>query len=168
MSWTLAHLADRVRAQLATGNDPASREQVARLLADALADAAFVEAQFARPVGERTVLYEDPQLGFCLVAHEYPGAKHGGPHDHGPSWAIYGQAGGETSMSDFEVVAPATPDGPGRVRKLRTYAMRPGDVHVYNEGDVHAPSRTDTTRLLRVEGVNLAQLPRARYQEVAA
>ena len=40
---------------------------------------------------ERHVLYEDPELGFCILAHNYAGSKESPPHDHGPSWAIYGQ-----------------------------------------------------------------------------
>jgi len=40
---------------------------------------------------ERKVLYEDPKLGFCILAHNYQGARESAPHDHGPYWAIYGQ-----------------------------------------------------------------------------
>jgi len=160
MSLTLDHLAAQVREVLAREDSPASREQVARILAAALADRAFISDLFAGGVGARKVVYEDPGLGFCIVAHEYPGAKSSGPHDHGPSWAIYGQAAGETLMRDYVPVAP------GKVRETRSYLMRQGDVHVYNEGDVHAPSRTDTTRLLRIEGINLAGIARPPYEAV--
>jgi hypothetical protein len=163
---TLDHLARQMHEVLAHENTPASRERVASLLAAALADRSFVEAQFAADVSERNVLYRDPELGFCIVAHEYVGAKSSGPHDHGPSWAIYGQAAGETVMSDFERLTPAAPDAPGTVRRTRVYPMRQGDVHVYNEGDLHAPSRTHTTRLLRVEGTDLARVKRSSFQVV--
>ena len=55
---------------------------------------------------ERNILYEDPELGFCILGHVYHGAKESTPHDHGPTWAIYGQAAGETIMSDWEMVSP--------------------------------------------------------------
>ncbi len=152
---TLELLATQIREILARENAPASREQVAGLLKSALGDQAFIAAQFATEVGARKVLYEDPTLGFCIVAHEYAGAKDSGPHDHGPSWAIYGQAAGETLMRDYAFVAP------GQVRETRSYLMRPGDVHVYNEGVVHSPSRVMSTRLIRIEGMNLAGVVRA-------
>lgn len=160
MTLTLTLLATQIREVLAQEDTPASRERVAAILAHALADREFVAAQFATEVGARKLLHED-LLGFCIAAHEFPGAKVGPPHDHGPSWAIYGQAEGETLMRDFEQVAP------GQVRETRRYLMRQGDVHVYNEGDIHGPSRTVPTRLLRIEGRNLAGLPRSRF-EVAA
>src|SRR5690349_12231016 len=156
MALTLETLAAQVRDVLLRENSPRSREDVAGLLAAALADPAFVAAGFAGDVGERKVLYQDPDLGFCIVAHEFRGAKASLPHDHGPSWAIYGQAAGETLMSDFEVLEPAAPGTPEKMRKTRSYLMRPGDVHVYNEGDLHAPSRTAPTRLVRIEGINMA------------
>lgn len=157
MTLTLDKLAAQVREVLARENTPAARQQVAGLLAAALADPAFVAAQFNSAVGDRKVLYEDEQLGFCIVAHEFAGAKVGGPHDHGPSWAIYGQAAGETRMREYEPVAP------GKVRETRSYLMRPGDVHVYNEGDIHAPSRDASTRLLRIEGMNLGGVARSQF-----
>ena len=164
MHITLESLAGESRRILASDNTPAGRERVAALLAQALRDPAFVREQFAGNVPERKVIYEDPELGFCLLAHEYHDARDGGPHDHGPSWAIYGQAEGETVMSAFEVVEPPAPGVRGKVRKSHSYVMRPGDVHVYNEGEVHAPSRSGPTRLVRVEGVNLAGVRRGTYE----
>ena len=167
MPITLESLAQQCRRLLASDNTPAGRAQVAALVAAALRDSAFLRDQFAAGVPERKIIYEDPELGFCILAHEYQGAKDSGPHDHGPSWAIYGQAEGETTMSDFELVEPPAADRPGKVRRTRSYCLRPGDVHVYNEGAVHAPSRSGPTRLIRVEGVNMEKVPRGKYELVA-
>ena len=163
---TLEAFAARCREVLATHNTPAGRAQVAAQLAAALADPAFVPALFAGDTPERKIVYEDPDLGFCILAHEYHGAKESTPHDHGPSWAIYGQAAGETEMSDFALLEPAAPGRAGKVRRTRTYRLRPGDVHVYNEGDLHAPSRAAPTRLVRIEGVNMEKVVRAKYEVV--
>lgn len=168
MPMTLESLARDCRRVLASDNTPAGRERVAALLAQALRDPAFVRDQFANAVPERKVIYEDPELGFCLLAHEYHDAREGGAHDHGPSWAIYGQAEGETVMSEFEVVQAPTPDSRGKVRGTRSYRMRPGDVHLYNEGTVHAPRRFGPTRLIRIEGVNLEKVRRGVYEVVKA
>ncbi|NML44613.1 hypothetical protein HHL11_12680 [Ramlibacter sp. G-1-2-2] len=164
MSTTLESLARACHQALATDQSPAARERVATLVAEALKDRAFVQSQFPAGAPERKVVYEDPELGFCILAHEYRGPKEGLPHDHGPSWAIYGQAEGETMMSDYTLVEPAAPGQPARIRKGRSYALGPGDVHVYNEGAVHAPSRQGPTRLIRVEGVNMEKVARGRYQ----
>jgi predicted metal-dependent enzyme (double-stranded beta helix superfamily) len=163
MDHTLTTFAAHVRAILAKDNTPAGREQVAALLREALQDRAFVDSLFDQHSPERKVVYQDPQLGFCILAHRYTGAKSGPPHDHGPSWAIYGQADGETVMSDWQPVGDAAPGLPRQVQKLREYTLVPGDAHVYNEGDVHAPSRAGPTRLVRIEGVNLEGVARGRY-----
>ena len=160
MSLTLARFAASVRAVLQARNNPAGREQVAALLRDALQDRAFVESLFDADSPERKIVYEDPQLGFCILAHRYTDARKGGPHDHGDSWAIYGQADGETMMSDWEVVAP------GQVKKLRDYTLTPGVAHLYNAGGIHAPSRPGPNRLVRIEGKNLEKVARGRYQPV--
>ena len=166
MPVTLDALAGECRDILSRDDTPAGREQVAGMIARALHDPDFIAAQFAGEPSERKILYEDPALGFCILAHEYRGAKESGPHDHGPSWAIYGQAEGETLMSDFALVEPATPETRGKVRRTRSYALRPGDAHVYNEGDLHAPSRLGPTRLIRVEGVNMDRVKRLKYEVV--
>jgi len=105
---------------------PAGREQVCRALEEALGDADFVAANLGEGTSTRQVLYEDPDLGFCVLAHAYEDASESSPHDHGPAWAIYGQAKGETEMTEWEVVEPATPDKPGKVRRIKTYSLTPG------------------------------------------
>ncbi len=164
MALTLESFAARCRQILSAHDDPGGREQVAALLRQALRDPGFVAAQFEGDPPERKVLYEDPQLGFCILAHAHRGAKESTPHDHGPSWAIYGQAVGETTMSDWLAVEAATPERPGRARKLREYVLRPGDAHLYNEGELHSPSRAGPTRLIRIEGTNMEKVRRSKYQ----
>jgi len=112
------------------------------------------------------VVYEDPELGFCICAHMSHGAKEANPHDHGSSWAIYGQALGETEMSDWEVIEPAAEGKPGKVRRARVYTLKPGMAHIYNEGDVHSPKRVAATGLLRIEGKNTTKMKRLPYKAV--
>jgi len=166
MPLTLDTFAARIRAILQDNDAPAGREQAAAALRDALADRAFVESLFDADSPQRKVVYEDPQLGFCILAHRYTDAKSGPPHDHGPSWAIYGQADGETVMSDWSPAGDAAPGQPRPVRKLREYTLSPGSAHVYNEGDIHAPHRAGPTRLIRIEGCNLEHVQRGTYLAV--
>jgi len=167
MTHTLPSFSAQVRDILQDDNTPTGRERVAAVLRDALADRTFVESLFDEASPERKVVYQDPQLGFCILAHRYTDAKSGPPHDHGPSWAIYGQADGETIMSDWQPVEAAAPGNPGKATKLREYTLAPGQAHVYNEGAVHAPSRLGPTRLIRIEGTNLEMVARGSYRPVA-
>ena len=112
------------------------------------------------------MLYEDPELGFTILAHAYEGAKNSKPHDHGPSWAIYGQAAGETIMTDWECLARPTEAQPGKARRIRDYAMKPGDAHLYEPGVLHSPRRDGATRLLRIEGQNMDRVKRLPYEAV--
>lgn len=164
MQMTLETLAAECRRLLAGHDTPAARAEVAAALGRALRDPDFLRAQFAGGVPERRIVHEDAELGFCILVHEYHDARRGGPHDHGPSWAIYGQAEGETTMTDFVVMEPASAGGRTKVRSTRSYALRPGDVHVYNEGDIHAPARTGFSRLVRIEGTNLEKVARGKYE----
>jgi hypothetical protein len=168
MNCTLDSLAARVRDILQTENNPTGRDKAAALLSDALRDRAFVDSLFDQDSTERKVIYEDADLGFCILAHHYTDAKAGPPHDHGLSWAIYGQARGETVMTDWALVDPASTAQPALVKKLREYALTPGHAPVYNEGAIHAPSRAGPTRLVRIEGTNLERVARKTYRPLQA
>src|SRR5262249_44512344 len=72
---------------------PAGREEVRVRLERLLSNKDFVERYCGdkAPQGLK-VLYEDPKLGFQILAHVNDKARKSPPHDHGASWAIYGQA----------------------------------------------------------------------------
>ena len=80
---------------------PEGREAVAKILRKALVDDDFIaETLGLDNTTTRQLIYEDPDLGFCILAHVNLGAERSPPHDHGPAWAIYGQAKGVTEMSE--------------------------------------------------------------------
>lgn len=166
MAYTLEQFASQCHDLLKAQPGPAGRQRVADLLKEVLVDKKFVDDNLGANVGEREVIYEDPELGFCIVAHNYQGAKSSTPHDHAHSWAIYGQARGETEMRDYALIEAAVGDQPGKVRQTKTYKLTPGVAHVYNEGDLHAPERTASTSLIRIEGTNMSKVKRAAYQIV--
>lgn len=156
MAYTLEQLTEDVRETLGNEAMPAAGGTIRAHVERALGDAAFLGENFGPDrTAKRTVVHEDPELGFCICVHVYDGAANGAPHDHGSSWAVYGQAEGVTEMSDWRVVAPAQGDEPARVERVRTYELRPGQAHFYAVGDVHSPARAGPTKLLRVEGANL-------------
>jgi predicted metal-dependent enzyme (double-stranded beta helix superfamily) len=164
MAATLEQFAAECRTILTSEPGPSGRRKICARLEQLLRDADFVRTNVNEKTSEREVLYEDPQLGFCVLAHNYNGAKDSPPHDHGPSWAIYGQAAGETEMTDYELVALPAQGKPGKVRPLRTYKLTPGTAYLYNEGDLHSPRRRGPTRLIRIEGQNMDRVKRARFE----
>ena len=166
MGYTLEDFAATCHRILAEDPGPTGREKVRAVVQDVLRDETFVTTHLVDDGPERKILHEDPDLGFCILAHVYKGAKESAPHDHGPSWAIYGQARGETVMSDWALVEPAAEGQPGKVRRVRSYALTPGSAHVYNEGDLHSPRRDGPTRLIRIEGRNMDKVRRLSYEAV--
>jgi hypothetical protein len=167
MTYDLQQFAADCHRVLAADPGVEGRKQVCALLRDVLKDEEFVAANLGDDVPERKVLYEDPELGFCILGHVYDGAKNSNPHDHGPSWAIYGQARGETIMTDYEPVARPGEGQPGKARAIKNYRLTPGMAYLYNEGDLHSPRREGTTRLIRIEGKNMEKIRRFPYERVA-
>lgn len=161
MSYTLEEFAADCRRALQKDSSMAGVEEVRTYVEKALQDADLI-AEYLPPDAdkERRVIYEDPKLKFCICAHVYQGPKDGSPHDHGPTWAIYGQADGETEMTDWEIIKPASGDEPALVKQTRSYSLKPGDAHAYPAGAVHAPLRNGPTRLIRVEGQNCDHITR--------
>lgn len=166
MSFTLDSFAAAVHEILAANAGPGGRAKVRELVEEALRDEKFIASYINDNTPERKVLYEDPELGFCICAHVNRGAREANPHDHGSSWAIYGQAFGETEMSDWQILEPARDGEPGKVRRAQVYTLRPGMAHLYNPGDVHSPKRVAATGLLRIEGKNTEKMKRLPYKAV--
>jgi hypothetical protein len=166
MGYTLQTFAAECHRILEADSGPAGRQKVCHLVEEVLKDEKFVATHLREDTPERQVIYEDPELGFCILAHMNRGAKESMPHDHGPAWAIYGQAIGETEMSDWELVEPASDGKPGKVRRMRTYTLKPGMAHIYNEGDLHSPKRAAATGLIRIEGKNMEEVNRLSYRPI--
>ncbi|MGE0746406.1 MAG: hypothetical protein AB7K86_14205 [Rhodospirillales bacterium] len=168
MAYTLEEFSADCRKALLAEPGPAGREKVRQYVEKALKDPAFVAAHLGPNAdSERNCLYEDPDLGFCILAHVYKGPKGSSPHDHGPSWAIYGQASGVTEMTDWQLLEKPKESAPGKVKFVRKYDLTPGIAHLYNEGDLHSPRREADTRLIRIEGKNMAKVRRDKFEAVA-
>ena len=91
MTYTLDQYSADCRSALLKDPGPAGRELVRQYTEKACTDAEFIGKYLGPDAeAERKVLYEDPDLHFCILAHVYKGAKNSSPHDHGPSWAMSG------------------------------------------------------------------------------
>ena len=165
MSYTLEQLSTDIRSALKTDAGMAGKRAVCKLVSKALLDQEFIAKHLTpeqcRP---RKVLYEDAELSFCICGHVYENAADGSPHDHGPTWAIYGLAAGDTEMTDWRIVKKGEGDVPTLVVPDKTYVLKPGDSHFYEVGAVHSPKRDGPTKLVRIEGRNLDHLQRSKIK----
>lgn len=165
MSYTLEQLSADIHAALKADPGRGGKEKVCELVSKALNDKDFIGQHLTEEnCKPRKVLYEDPDLGFCVCGHVYPKGGNGAPHDHGPSWAIYGVAEGDTEMTDWKIVKEGSDSSPILVEPERSYVMQPGDAHFYDVGDVHSPKRDGFTRLIRIEGHNLDHIKRSNIK----
>ena len=169
MPYTLQQFAADIHAALRADPGRAGRlkicDYVSRAAGDPVFLATYLQAR-APKADPREILYEDPELGFCICGHVYDRPAISAPHDHGSSWAIYGQAEGTTEMTDWKIVARGEGGKPSLVEPLRTYVMKPGDAHFYDVGDVHSPRREAAVKLIRIEGANLDRVKRSNIKAV--
>ena len=165
MAYTLEQLATDIRQTLKKDPSSAGKAAVAKLMSKALVDQDFIAKHLtADQCKPRKVLYEDPELGFCICGHVHEDKAIGKPHDHGSSWAIYGQAVGTTEMTDWKIVKKGQGDEPSLVEPVTTYTMKPGDAKFYDVGVVHSPNRQAPTKLIRIEGANLDHVKRSNIK----
>jgi hypothetical protein len=167
MTYTLEQFAADIRAALKAEQTSAAKHKVCQYVVRSLADPVFLAAYLkdrAPNANPREILFEDPELGFCICGHVYDGPAIGSPHDHGSSWAIYGQAAGVTEMTDWKIVQKGEAGKPALVEPVRTYVMNPGDAHFYDVADVHSPRRDAPVKLIRIEGKNLDHVKRSNIK----
>lgn len=168
MTYTLDAFIHDARAALTNDQGPAGREKVRVLLEKLLANTTFVEEAVgpAAPIGTRK-LYEDTDLGFVVLAHCNPRPHRSPPHDHGSSWAVYGQAIKYTDMSEYRRVDSGAGAGEARLEKVKSYRLEPGRAGVYDVGAIHAIDYPEGSRFVRVTGRDLDHVKRLRYDTAA-
>jgi hypothetical protein len=165
MAYTLEQLSGDIRDALKADSGTTGKEAVCKLVSKVLLDQEFIAKHLTpEQCHPRKVLFEDPELGFCVCGHVYEKAAHGAPHDHGSSLAIYGLAIGDAEMTDWRIVKKGDDSTPSLVEPVKTYVLKPGDSHFYDVGMVHSPKRDGLTKLVRIEGRNLDHVKRSNIK----
>jgi predicted metal-dependent enzyme (double-stranded beta helix superfamily) len=164
MAYDLDQFVSDCRAILGRDPGPAGREQVRVNLERLLANKDFV----ARYCGEDVpnglnLLYEDKELGFQVLAHLNGKARVSPPHDHGASWAIYGQATHYTDMIEWEREDTGGDAGHAKLKPVKKYRLDPGHAGIYQDGTIHSIDYPDQARFVRVTGTNLDRIDRVRF-----
>ena len=109
------------------------------------------------------VLYEDKDLGFQVLAHINDKARKSPPHDHGASWAIYGQA---TKLHRHDRMGARDNGGDDKhaeLKEVKRYRLNPGQAGIYQDGKIHSIDYPDRARFIRVTGTNLDKIHRVRF-----
>lgn len=152
------------RTSLERDPGPGGREEVRSRLERLLANADFVSAYCgdAAPSGVK-ILYEDPKLGFQVLSHCYDSPRTSPPHDHGASWAIYGQAAKYTDMTEWDRSENGGPPGHADLKAVKKYRLNPGEVGIYQDGRIHSIDYPAKARFVRVTGVDLERIPRSTF-----
>ena len=168
MAYTLDTFVKDAQAALKTHSGPAGREQVRVLLEKLLTNKAFVDEAVgpAAPMGTRK-LYEDKDLGFVVLAHCNARPHKSPPHDHGSSWAVYGQAIKYTDMSEYKRLDGGEGEGEAKLEKVKSYRLEPGHAGVYDVGAIHAIDYPEGSRFVRVTGRDLDYVQRLKFDTAA-
>lgn len=166
MSYEFDQFIADTRATLRRGSGLAELEQVRRGLAKLLANGAFVERTCGPGAkGGLHRLHVDDELGFEVLAHVNEKARKSPPHDHGKSWAIYGQAIGHTDMTEYRRADDRGDPDIAKLEVTRRYRLNPGEVGVFAGSAIHAIDYPDRSRFIRVTGTNLDAIERVAYDE---
>lgn len=164
MGYTVEQFAADCRTILKADPGPVGRRQVIAKLQALLMEDDFVAAHCGpdAEVGSN-LIYEDPELGFQVLAHVMDQGYEGGPHDHGASWAIYGQAVKHTDMTEWRRTDDGSKAGKADIEIDREYRMERGDAGIFDGGAIHSIAYPDGTRFIRVTECDLSTIPRGRY-----
>ena len=151
------------RASLTRNPGPAGREQVRVDLERLLENGDFIRQYCGddQPHGVKT-LYEDPALGFLVLAHTYNKARVSPPHDHGASWAIYGQATKYTDMTEWAREDDGGDAKHAKLKPVKKYRLNPGQAGIYQDGTIHSIDYPAFARFVRVTGTDLDKIPRIK------
>jgi hypothetical protein len=168
MAYTLDAFVKDTQAALKADTGPGGREKVRVLLEKLLANPAFVDEAVgpAAPIGTRK-LYEDKELSFVVLAHCNPKPHKSPPHDHGASWAVYGQAVSYTDMSVYKRLDGGQGAGEARLERVKSYRLEPGHAGVYDVGAIHAIDYPEGSRFVRVTGRDLDYVQRLKFDTAA-
>jgi predicted metal-dependent enzyme (double-stranded beta helix superfamily) len=164
MSYDLTEFVKDCRATLQADPGPQGRERIRQLLERLVQDTDFIAAHCSdgTPAGLH-LLHDDPELGFQVLAHVNEKARVSPPHDHGASWAIYGQAASYTDMTEFERVDDGSNAGKSHLRVTAKYRLNAGQAGIYQDGAIHSIDYPDKSRFVRVTGTNLDRITRSMY-----
>lgn len=167
MAYTLEDFCSEARNSLTSEPGRDGLEEVRQHLEKLLSNKDFV-AKHLGPNSKNGTrkLFEDKDNGFCILAHlrgDQP-AKESPPHDHGSSWAIYGQATEYSDIADWERRDDGGQEGHAELERVKDYRLDQACAHIYDIGDIHSVNPAPNARFIRVTGTDLTKVERLRFE----
>jgi hypothetical protein len=162
MGYSLQEFARDTREILKAGSSRAQVMKVKDKMEQLLVDPGFVKQYFGgdQPLGLKRI-YIDP-TGFEVMTYRYSEARKSNPHDHGNSWAIYGQVAEYTEMTLWERTDDGSDPEFAKLKPGKPYRLTPGKAGVYYGHELHSTATPVETRYLRVTGTDLENIERLR------
>ena len=163
MSYDLGKFTAECKSVFTADAGPAGREKVRLLLEKLLRDEAFVRKHCVDSPPGLHLLYEDPELKFQVLAHVNEKPRESPPHDHGESWAIYGQATEHTDMTEWARTDDGSDPARAKLKAMKSYRLKPGHAGIYQDGTIHSINYPAKSCFVRVTGTNLDVIPRVKF-----
>ena len=162
MAYSLQDFTRDTREILKAGTSRAQVEKVKGTMERLLVDPGFVKQYFGddQPLGLKRI-HIDP-TGFEVMTYRYDEARKSNPHDHGGSWAIYGQVAEYTEMTLWERTDNGSDPDFAKLKPGKPYRLTPGKAGVYYGRELHSTATPVNTRYLRITGTDLENIERLR------
>ena len=154
MTYSLENFCDEVRATLLVSDDPESRDKIRQKLELLLHDDAFcAEYVSSDESSGLQQIYQDADLDFCVLAYNMDDARTSPPHDHGTSWAVYGQAAGYTDMTIWDAVE----GGDNSIKPVRSFRLEPGQAGLFDIREIHSIQYPAGSKFVRITGTDMSK-----------
>ncbi len=166
MAYTLEAFCSDARTLLKADSSPAGVEKVRKKMELLICDAEFVRQHFhdGMQYGPRR-LFVDPELGFEVLGYRAEKARSSPAHDHGDSWALYGQVRDYTEMTEYDRLDDGTDPNHARLGIKNKYKLETGQVGTYWGSQLHSTYTPVECRYLRLTGTDLEKRPRVRIDQ---
>jgi len=164
MAYTLEEFCTDCHSALTEDPGPAGREKIRGQLEKLLENKEFVANHLAGQSSGKTKLYHDESTDVYVMAHGTDqGNRKGKPHCHGESWAVYGQAIGNTNMTVWERTDDRSQEGQATVEDIHQFTLSPGKAALFDTGIIHSTAHPKPARWVRVTGTDLDTIERYAY-----
>jgi len=164
MTYSLENFCMDSKASLLLDPGSGGREAIRAHLEKLLKNDAFIAEFLETQNRGKKVLFHDPETGFYVNAHGTDeGNRKGKPHDHGQSWAVYGQATGLTNMTVWDRTDDGLDPDLAQIYERETFPLTPGKAALFDTGIIHSTAHPAAARWVRVTGTNLDLIERYAY-----
>lgn len=166
MPYSLDDFCKDTRGILKSELGPAAVEKIRANMERLIKNGDFIKQHFHDDVeyGVRRI-YVDPELGFVVLGYRCENAHSTPVHDHGDSWAVYGQVREYTEMTEYDRIDDGKDPSRATLNLKSQYKFDPGQAGMYWGQQLHAAFTPVNSCYLRVTGTDLEKISRVRIDQ---